>query len=169
MWFCMFEKVKETLKILDEKLRQKGTSLEKIYKEAEGREKFNIPFDKIIENLDLKVFYTELGEVSGKCEGNKIFINKKENTNRKRFTFCHELYHYLNNQTANRKSATDDNDNKDKEEMYANVFATAFLMPEKNLKEIFEHFKKSISMTANYFGVSLEAMGYRLVNCGLSR
>ena len=164
-----FDAVENTFKILEER----GITREFLYGNAEQKDGFNIPFDKLFEKLGITVKFEENLQddngktISGKSdyENNTIYINKSECPQRKRFTLGHELYHVLNNQNENR----DDNPDNDPQEIYANAFAAEFLMPKNVLEEKFKEFNQSVWMTADYFKVSWEAMGYRLVNCGLSR
>ena len=164
-----FDAVENTFKILEEK----GITREFLYGNAEQKDGFNIPFDKLFEKLGITVKFEENLQddngktISGKSdyENNTIYINKSECSQRKRFTLGHELYHVLNNQNENRDKNTD----KDPQEICANAFAAKFLMPKDVLEKKFKEFNQSVWMTADYFKVSWEAMGYRLVNCGLSR
>jgi Zn-dependent peptidase ImmA (M78 family) len=166
----MLDAVKKTFEIL----ASNGITEEVLYKNAEGKDKFKIPFDKILETLKINVCFEEnLKDVNNKTisgisdyEGKIIKINKSDCAERKRFTLGHELYHILNKQSRNRNN----NGENDIEEVYANAFSAEFLMPKNILKKKFiEEFNKSVWMTADYFQVSWEAMGYRLINCGLSR
>ena len=164
-----FDAVENTFKILEEK----GITREFLYRNAEQKDGFNIPFDKLFEKLGITVKFEEnlkddKGQtISGKSEwkNNTIYINKNECSQRKRFTLAHELYHILNRQSENR----DNNEDNDPEETYADAFAAKFLMPKDVLEKKFKKFNQSVWMTADYFRVSWAAMGYRLINCGLSR
>jgi Zn-dependent peptidase ImmA (M78 family) len=166
----MLEAVKKTFDILE---KQYGIDYDFLYKNAE-KDKFKIPFDRIFKTLNIGVYFEEnLKDNNNKtisgisnCEKKIIKINKSDCAERKRFTLGHELYHILNNQSRNR----DNNEENNIQEVFANAFSAEFLMPKNILIEKFiKEFNKSVWMTADYFQVSWEAMGYRLINCGLSR
>lgn len=111
-----------------------------------------------------------------------IVVNKKEYKTRRRFTISHELGHYflkhkgelfldhsVSKRDAKSKLAIDP------QEIEANAFAAALLMPEKllvehinSLFETAEHIYRAdlILDLANVFAVSKQAMEYRLVNLG---
>lgn len=104
----------------------------------------------------------------------EIYLNADDSRNRQRFTCAHELGHYV------RRTAQGDLDydfvdrrdelaaaGKDPEEIYANQFAAALLMPEDNVRQ--EHGRGlSPVRLALRFGVSEDALTYRLQNLGLA-
>lgn len=101
----------------------------------------------------------------------QILLNAYDSRNRQRFTCAHELGHY-------NKRAGDDTELKyvdrrdflssagnDPEEVYANQFAAALLMPAKIVKK---HAKDAeVTALAYRFGVSADAMTFRLKNLEL--
>lgn len=103
-----------------------------------------------------------------------IYLNRVDSQNRQRFTCAHELGHYVR-RTSNGDMNYEFVDSRDQlaasgtneEEIYANQFAAALLMPEELVRQ--DH-KRGLGRVrlALRFGVSEEAMGYRLQNLGLS-
>lgn len=107
-------------------------------------------------------------EACGAC----FLINSNNPLRRRTFTIAHEYGHYLahRDQLAHidyRETFGDRNQN----ERFANAFAAAFLMPRGSVAEVLNQLRSSekspIAVTmiqlANYFGVSFEATGWRLV------
>jgi Zn-dependent peptidase ImmA (M78 family) len=136
------------------------------------------PF-RIAQKLGIKAFSAALDEgVSGfliKRPGQdaEIYVHAQDSSNRQRFTCAHELGHYV------KRSATGDDAweyveqrnlistaGTNQEEIYANQFAAALLMPKD---EIVARFKEGASAAtfAPEFGVSADAMHFRLKNLGL--
>jgi Zn-dependent peptidase ImmA (M78 family) len=108
-----------------------------------------------------------------------IYLNKTDSKNRKRFTCAHEIGHFTRrseqspsleavekyqyvDQRSHLASAGTDPD-----EIHANQFAAALLMPEKLVKKFHREGLGAVRM-AYRFDVSAEAMRYRLQNLGLS-
>jgi Zn-dependent peptidase ImmA (M78 family) len=132
----------------------------------------------IAERLGIKAYSAGLDEsVSGMLvkragEDPEIYVHASDSPNRQRFTCAHELGHYV------KRSATGDtvweyvehrdlltSQGNDPEEIYANRFAASLLMPREKVEEM--HEKLGPAALAYEFGVSAEAMHYRLVNLGL--
>lgn len=102
-----------------------------------------------------------------------IALNSGDTKNRKRFSCAHELGHYI--------SHTEKGDNYeyvdlrgvlaskgiDDEEKFANAFAASLLMPEDEVRRLKGENTPPFIM-AIHFGVSDDAMNYRLKNLGLS-
>jgi Zn-dependent peptidase ImmA (M78 family) len=104
-----------------------------------------------------------------------ILLNAEDHPNRKRFTCAHEIGHFvLRSDQPDEYEYIDYRDTiyspagEDTEEVYANTFAAALLMPEDEVKRLHGQGKTEIEM-ALYFDVSREAMHYRLRNLGLAR
>ena len=105
----------------------------------------------------------------------EVYINAMDSENRQRFSCAHEIGHYV--KRAGSSGGDDDSwgyiDRRgpsasrgiDPEEIYANQFAAALLMPEEAVR----HLRDSIGPAAMAveFGVSLDSMRYRLDNLGL--
>jgi Zn-dependent peptidase ImmA (M78 family) len=103
----------------------------------------------------------------------EIYLNSRDSRNRQRFTCGHELGHYV------ARSATGDDSweyvehrallasqGTNPEEIFANQFAANLLMPTDAVKEL--HAKYGPAALAHEFGVSADAMHYRLANLGLA-
>jgi Zn-dependent peptidase ImmA (M78 family) len=143
---------------------------------------FPVPVDpiKIARQLGIDVYEARLRDdnVAGmiiKDAGRdpEIYLNVSDSPNRKRFSCAHELGHYV-------KHAGDDGDEfeyvdyrnrlssqgTDPDEMFANSFAAELLMPENVVRYHSQEFGRAA--LASIFEVSLEAMGHRMRNLGLS-
>lgn len=113
-----------------------------------------------------------------------IGINSAHGKTRQRFSIAHELGHLLLHEgklfvdKVSRINLRDETSSKaiDREEIEANSFAAALLMPKDLvIKEITKRIGRSrtieldvlISDLAKLFGVSKEAMDYRLRNLGI--
>lgn len=103
-----------------------------------------------------------------------IFVNSEHAPVRQRFTVAHELGHYFQ-----RKGMAPEFSESyalrrdhlascgtDREEIYANKFAAALLMPEEIVRELHEVGMVPIEM-ARHLQVSLESMEIRLQTLGL--
>ena len=99
-------------------------------------------------------------------------MNANDSPNRQRFTCAHELGHFV------RRAANPDSyewvdlrgplaaAGQDPEEIYANSFAAALLMPEAEVRRLWKEGERELEL-AQYFDVSREAMQYRLMNLRL--
>lgn len=121
----------------------------------------------------------------------EITINANQALNRRRFTCAHELGHVFDHREAKTRTAVgflddestlfpDDEDvavtkfrdersrnGSSTEEIYANAFAAAVLMPEDLVRTLHDA-NQSVAQMARFFRVSETAMGYRLANLGLT-
>lgn len=141
-----------------------------------------LPVDPVhvARTMGVKVLDASLGDdVSGalvKKEGAdpSILLNANDSRNRKRFTCAHELGHFIRRTDEPHKyEYVDYRDQRsstgtDEEEMFANRFAANLLMPELLVKTFHEQKLPDFRM-AKKFGVSQEAMQFRLKNLGLSK
>jgi Zn-dependent peptidase ImmA (M78 family) len=101
----------------------------------------------------------------------KIYINTLDHANRQRFTCAHELGHYYlmvaegrtDEEIVERRDLFSTT-GQDEREVYANQFAAGLLMPKEKLKEM--RAEKSPATLAYEFGVSPDAMAFRLKNIG---
>lgn len=131
----------------------------------------------IKDNVPTNVFGA-LVKVKGK---NPVMIlPKHDSIQRKRFTAAHELGHYFLRVNSDGNLDTEEyqfidlrsDDHKNKpEEIFANKFAAELLMPEKTIKGTFNltskvTFKEILELS-KLFGVSIEAMSYRMKNLNL--
>jgi hypothetical protein len=149
---------------------------------APGKDPADIPLPvdpfQLASRLGLKAYAAGLSEgVSGMLvkrpgEDAEIYVHASDSSNRQRFTCAHELGHYV------KRSATGDSEweyvehrdlltsqGRDPEEIFANQFAASLLMPRETVEEL--HAKLGPTALAYEFGVSSDAMHYRLTNLGL--
>jgi Zn-dependent peptidase ImmA (M78 family) len=104
----------------------------------------------------------------------EVFINSSDSLNRQRFSCAHEIGHY-----SKRTTGRDDDEwgyidrrgpsasrGTDPDEIFANQFAAALLMPEDCVRTLNADFGPPA--LAIRFGVSLDAMRFRLENLGLA-
>lgn len=105
--------------------------------------------------------------ISGKLE---MYINESEPATRQRFSLLHEFKHVLDWPDADRlhsRLGSGDDDLKGKMiEWVANEFAAQVLMPTKLVKRVW-FMSQDLSLMANLFNVSREAMSTRLEKLGL--
>lgn len=103
-----------------------------------------------------------------------ILVNGKSNPGRRAFTLAHEYAHLLRSEGAVGCAYMLDIP----EERYANQFAACFLMPESSMTAAFlnvvgsqavDPTDRELGRLASKFGVSLEALGWRLETIGLVR
>jgi Zn-dependent peptidase ImmA (M78 family) len=143
-----------------------------------------IPVDMLAKLCGATVVYNDFkDEISGLLfrEGGKLIIGvaSEQSVVRQRFTIAHELGHALLHQisavhvdksfTVMFRSATSSTA-QDIYEIEANTFAAELLMPESLLKVDLLTLKldmedgQQLSMLANRYGVSSQALTYRLLN-----
>ena len=99
-----------------------------------------------------------------------ITVNAKNSPTRRRFTVAHELGHYFLHHNGEELGYLDLRSTViSPEERAANQFAAELLMPEREMRA--EHAKlmfPTVEALAKKFGVSKQAMQYRLKNLRLS-
>jgi Zn-dependent peptidase ImmA (M78 family) len=98
----------------------------------------------------------------------QIHLNRSHSLIRQRFTLAHEFGHFVSaemDQTATRFRNAGSSAGVDPEEIYANGFAAALLMPRIILAEMLETGADTRQL-AREFGVSEEAMRNRLKSLG---
>ena len=151
---------------------------------AAGVTSHPVPLNKIAEHLRIRIQYADLGnDCSGvlvrnpSSKGGVIGVNWAHHANRQRFTVAHEIGHYVLhdgnafvdkhyrvNFRTNTGSGTQD------QEIEANRFAAALLMPRKWVVHAFqycdydftENDDNELTELAHDFGVSPQAMAIRL-------
>jgi Zn-dependent peptidase ImmA (M78 family)/DNA-binding XRE family transcriptional regulator len=144
---------------------------------------------KILEQKGMKIILRSLPDskvwgfsITNKEFGHAIFVNSQSTRERQLFTLAHELGHTVMDRdhtaTVLTEKKSKDGDSKEQEvlaEVRANAFAAAFLVPEHEAKAallklgVSEGAQQELSIaTIDYlrkqFGVSYEAMLWRLVN-----
>jgi len=104
-----------------------------------------------------------------------ILINRNEQLGRINYDISHELFHLLTwdreKMRPERLDITTHEKKRPRREQLADIFASAFLMPEQSLKEQWEKLKhlevhKRLNSTATYFNVTAIALKWRLKNLG---
>ncbi|MGN6557558.1 MAG: ImmA/IrrE family metallo-endopeptidase [Solirubrobacterales bacterium] len=102
----------------------------------------------------------------------RIYLNAEDHSNRKRFTCAHEIGHFVQHGDEDFEFV-DYRDmtaslGVDADERYANSFAAALLMPEKEVRRLHALGMSQRDMK-EVFGVSEAALVNRLKNLGLYR
>lgn len=145
-----------------------------------GEDVFPVDPVTIARHLGVEVLETHLPtDVSGALikeagQDPQIILETTDHSNRKRFSCAHELGHYASRVESNDEdlqyeyvdfrngaSAT----GQDPEEVFANNFAACLLMPESEVRARAN--KGTHAELAAYFGVSNEAMKFRLKKLNL--
>jgi len=143
-----------------------------------------IPVDPfyIAKRLGIQVFTASLDQgVSGLLrkeagyDDPRIYVNSSDSRNRQRFTCAHELGHYIRRGSGKAADGSWEYvDRRDSlasagtspEEVYANQFAAGLLMPRRVVEQLARRFGPA-SLAAE-FGVSLDAVNFRLANLRLA-
>jgi Zn-dependent peptidase ImmA (M78 family) len=150
-----------------------------------------IPIERVSDKLNLATYASAQGEgISGVLvvEGKRgaVGYNPTHPLVRRRYTIAHEIGHYVMHVKASAQQSLfvdryvafrDDqsSEGKDWQEVEANAFAAALLMPELLVREEIRKQgfdlddEDDLSSLAKNFRVSTSAMSYRLVNLGLLR
>jgi uncharacterized protein DUF955 len=154
----------------------RADALRRRYHELFGGEELPVPVEAIAEDLlGLSIGEDEGLPVSGMLlpAGRQIWVNARESQEspgRHRFTLAHEVGHWICQCLEGRTApvycrAEDVSAGADRAlEREANVFAAELLMPEPAIRAMAE-----LSGAAARFGVSGEAMGWRLYSFGLAK
>jgi Zn-dependent peptidase ImmA (M78 family) len=146
-----------------------------------------IPVEQLAKALHIDVRYSAGAEdVSGALirneESTVIAVNSAQHENRQRFTIAHEIGHFLLHKGTqvhfdedfriNYRNAIS-SDATEQDEIEANGFAAALLMPEPFLRRDWSRLKPEDAAIANAikslavrYKVSMKAMEHRLVNLG---
>jgi Zn-dependent peptidase ImmA (M78 family) len=140
----------------------------------------SIPVDpaRIARKMEIEVANANLDpDVAGAIEkrpgrGVHIYLNAEDHPNRQRFTCAHEIGHYVKKGDEDFEFVDYRDETAtlgfDEDERYANAFAAALLMPEKDVKR-FHGREMPERDLARLFGVSEAAMVNRLKNLDLYR
>jgi Zn-dependent peptidase ImmA (M78 family) len=141
-----------------------------------------LPVDpiEIAQQLGIKVYKSALDTgISGMLikepgKDPEIYLNSTDSINRQRFTCAHEIGHYIKRvATGEDEWATIDyrnplsSEGSDPDERYANRFAASLLMPRKEVERLHKEYR--LAALSYEFGVSEDAMNYRLDNLNLKR
>ncbi|WP_423597015.1 ImmA/IrrE family metallo-endopeptidase [Roseateles sp. MS654] len=96
-------------------------------------------------------------------------FNVTEAPVRQRFTVAHELGHFALGHEDSPRDAGNFYSSRDPKERLANKFAAELLMPGSLVRQYYSSgAAQSVEELAQLFGVSKDAMGYRLINLGLA-
>ena len=145
-----------------------------------------VPVEQVTAYLGIKVELAELGEecsgVLVRNEGRAVIgVNQDHHPNRRRFSIAHEIAHFVLHKgdtyidkgyLVNFRDRESGSGTK-WEEMAANAFAAALLMPAKQVREAFKQQPfdltedEGLEKLARKFKVSPQAMTYRLINLQL--
>lgn len=121
------------------------------------------------------------GMIARRGEVTTLLINHAEPPYRKRFTIAHELGHHFLHMKGNEEDIVDNRvdlfrtgsdeegvaTDERRREVQANQFAAALLMPGEMVRSLYLQMP-DVNDLARAFNVSVEAMGYRLSQLGLS-
>jgi Zn-dependent peptidase ImmA (M78 family) len=150
-----------------------------------------VPVEAVLRRLGVRVVHERMGsDVSGMTyrRGQQFIVglNSGHNLRRQRFTAAHEIGHIrlhpgrpLTIDSSIRVNFRDQVSSQatNAEEIEANAFAAALLMPREAVVDHARHLteeqglrsrEKLIAELARLFDVSPEAMGYRLINLGVT-
>jgi len=141
-------------------------------------DKTRVPVDPIAiaHNLGLDVFMAPLSEgVSGMLTSNNIvkpaiYLSSQDAPVRRRFTCAHEIGHWIHHELKGETAAIEFVDLRahlssrgvDQEEIWANQFAAALLMPAEVVRALLPSYGES--GVAYRLDVSLSAVGFRVEN-----
>ena len=138
-----------------------------------------VPVDpyRIAEAMGLRVYTATLGpKQSGYLDteaagGPVIYVNEAHSPTRNRFTCAHELGHFVDASNRSIPPRAFDRDERaskgtNDDEIYANRFAAALLMPKIAIEKLITEGLTSGEL-ARRFNVSMGAMELRLRNLGL--
>lgn len=150
-----------------------------------------VPLDTVVHHLALTAQARPLAEASGVLvvENGRGMIGYNVNHSRvrQRFTIAHEVGHFVMHTSSSQqqrlfvdrsmmfKRDGDSSTGDDLQEVQANKFAAALLMPEKLIREAIASSdfdlddEDDVNLLAKRFNVSAAAMTFRLKNLGLFR
>lgn len=131
------------------------------------------------ERFAVKILFLEMGrEESGASTfgdfGPAILINANDSPWRRNYDLAHEFFHLITWNVFKPEELYFEEQKKGRGEQFAEVFASALLLPEQEVREEFENRKKGNKISyfdciemAREFGVSIDALLWRLVNLNL--
>lgn len=123
------------------------------------------------QNMGWSGHYFSAEDASNSSNRPLIIFNTNDSATRQRFTIAHELgHHVLGHGTSPRDTSNAfSSSNANWKERAANQFAAELLMPADVIQLALSRGYSSVESLANLFGVSPAAMGYRMINLGLSQ
>ena len=140
---------------------------------------YSVPVDPVVlaNKVGIKVhnamFWEDgiSGVVAKRGDFISLLVNADNAPARKRFTIAHELGHhflhllqdgaFVDKEVDLFRAEVGEGESPKRQEVEANQFAAALLMPEEFVRREFEH-SPELSVLARMFNVSEVAMGYRL-------
>jgi len=150
---------------------------EEVSKQLNLGQKPSASIEKVLEDqYGVKIWYLDLGEDGSAAStvgpfGPAIMMNSSEPPWRRNYNFAHELFHLLTWESLPPEFLIEDAARFDRFEKYANVFASALLLPVESIMNEFDARAKDNSISysdlvdiARIFDVSTEALLYRLLN-----
>lgn len=153
-----------------------------------------VPVDQLIRSQGIEITRKRFDDetsgliyVDAKTGHAVVGLNVSQSKTRQRFTLAHELGHFLLHKQNEGGLHVDDSDffikfrdhhssdGSDREEREANAFAAELLMPSGFLERDAKKLREGLSLSdetavrelASRYGVSLQALSFRLVNLGL--
>lgn len=148
---------------------------------AQSWDSTQIPINpvEIAKRMGLRVYEAQLpGNVSGllkKAEGGdpEIYLDIDDGVTRRRFTCAHELGHFVRRSGQSQIAFVDRRDGvsaegTNREEIFANQFAAALLMPLAAIQTLTKSGFTAREM-ARHLNVSSESMNFRLQNLGFTQ
>ena len=131
-----------------------------------------LPSELISELPRISVGYDHDMPVSGSTHWNGhhwvIVLNAAESATRQRFSLMHEFKHIVDHTTRHRLYGNDTDPLAiERAERVADYFAACLLMPKRWVKRYWGERIQTMSGLADQFGVSTQAMRYRLVQLGI--
>jgi Zn-dependent peptidase ImmA (M78 family) len=138
-----------------------------------------VDLERVADGLGLKIIYDELssGIAGGTFKDNsaavgyRIIANARDKKRRQRFTLAHEIAHYVLHRDMLGDGMWDSGRYESplgpRYEEQANRLAADILMPSDLVRTYYEQ-EKSVSGLAELFGVSTDAMNYRLQELGVA-
>lgn len=154
---------------------------DKLLQFAKSRNINNVPLDveKLIKEMGISIEYVDFpDDLSGQLFKDPstdkwvIQVNKKHHVNRQRYTIAHEIAHFCLHRHLKYRFEDEiffrGGESYDTEEMEANDFASAILIPEEEFKTKVRSGIRKIEELAELFQVSTLALRIRAKNLGMS-
>lgn len=137
-----------------------------------GLEGAELPSELVAELPRVSVCYDHDMPVSGSTHWNGqqwvIVLNAAESETRQRFSLMHEFKHIIDHTARHRLYGSDDDPRAgERAERVADYFAACLLMPKRLVKRYWGERVQTVSGLADRFGVSTQAMRYRLLQLGV--
>lgn len=119
--------------------------------------------------VELRTDHDQPGSAMALWDGRTwvILVNTNDALSRQRFSVLHELHHIICHTTKRQMFGTDDMRNADAE-VAADYFAACVLMPKLLVKRYWGQGPRTVTAMSARFGVSRQAMSYRLDQLGLT-